>query len=638
MDNLTVIIPFFNGYRHIDALLQDLAKFGLPVIIVDDHSDVKLTAKNIKIPVPLQKKITIIRPESKGWFTGACNIGIEACKTDVLILNQDVRLLGDKWLNLIAEKRSEYAMIGESINGKHPAWPKGYIHGTFMYVRRDAIRKVGLMNAVDFPLWGSTCEYQLRICRAGFKALPLHGILDFRHDRPGHYGESITEVLRRDPDRKDWYIRTPPLISVIVPCYNYGRYLPDLVASMIGGNTSLGAMPGQTFQAFELIIIDDGSTDETPEIIKSLVDPWKGIRSIRKTQRSGTPAANNSGIRASFGRAVTIIGADDMMEGIRLETLYRAWEADQSRVVYDDTMFFKGKDRFLNFKLAEYDFEKLIYKNSMHCGILYSRKAFDKVGGYPEEMVMGREDWAMNVRLGIHGYCGLHIHEPLYLYRRENHNRTLRNSTKEMRPYFESQMRGLFPEIYKGERPMACCGKGGKSKLQTNTKVVTGAKSVPVTLPGKEGMTLLRYVGLNYGSMFYYGPVSGTAYKFGLSRPVAYVANKDLKTGDMKRPGLLEIIEHEKHVFKVEPAQAEVAKAVPMAMQAVASGDGNIPQPAKSVVVDEKPMIDITGMSLAEIRKMVKETELTDIVGDLIEQEKAGQNRKTVIALLEKYQ
>lgn len=636
MDNLTVIIPFYNGYKHIEALLQDLAKFDLPVIIIDDHSNVKLTNKNIKMPVPLQSKITIHRPEQKGWFTGACNAGINLCKTDVLILNQDVRLTGDKWLKLIADNRSKYAMIGESINGKHPAWPNGYIHGTFMFVRRDAITKVGLMNVVDFPLWGSTCEYQLRICRAGFKALPVKQLLDFTHDRPGHYGDSITAMLRLDPDRKDWYIRTPPLISVVVPCYNYGKYLPDLVASMIGGKTSLGNMPGQTFAPFELIIVDDGSTDETPDILKTLVDPWKGIRSIRKNIRSGTPAANNSGIKSSYGKAVTIMGADDMMEPNRLETLYRAWAEDQSRVVYDDTMFFKGNNRFLNFKLADYDFEKLINKNLMHCGILFSRVAFNKVGGYPEQMVLGREDWAMNVRLGIHGYCGHHIPQPLYLYRRENHNRTMRNSTKEMRPVFMSQMRALYPEIYKGVRPMACCGKGGKSKVAT-PKVVAGAKSVPASLPGKEGMTLLRYVGLSQGTLFYYGPVTGTAYKFGLSRPLGYVANVDLKTGNVRKPGLLDLREYDHSVFVVEIPQADVTKAVPAAMQAVASGDGNIPQPEKSIVVEEKEMLDIASMSTSDVRKLVKEVDLTDIAPDLIETEKAGANRKTIISLLEKF-
>lgn len=643
MENITVIIPFFNGYQHIDATLADLSKFNLPVIIVDDHSDIPLTKNNIKIPVPLQKHIKIIRPEQKGWFTGACNAGILACNTDVLILNQDARLPGNKWLSMLAENRNTYAMIGEGIRGFHQAWPKGYIHGTFMFVRRDAINKVGMMNVTDFPLWGSTCEYQLRICRAGFKVLPLRSIPGFKHEHPGsRYGDSITEMLRRDPGNKEWYIRTPPLISVVVPCYNHGKYLPDLIASMIGGKTSLGDMPGQSLQAFELVIVNDGSTDDTAEILKDLVDPWKGIRSVTKNKASGTPAANNTGIRASFGACIAMLGADDMMEPIRLETMYRAWVKDKTRVVYDDVWLFKHGKRFFRFNMPEYNFDELIKKNHVHGAILFARDAWKKVGGYPENMTAGREDWAMNVKLGISGYCGHHIAEPMYLYRREGHNRTLRNTTPAMRQAFMNQMQAMYPEIYQGKYPMACCGKKSKTMpTKTSVKVISGAKSIPSSLTGSAGLTLLRYVGTNIGAMFYYGPVTGTAYKFGLSRPLGYVDNKDLATGKPRQPGLLEIRENDRQTFVREPAKIEQETvpenyAVPMALQKISAGSGEIPNPDQSqVIVEEQPIPDITAMTVKQIKEMLADTNLSDIADNLIEQERSAGNRKSVIALLE---
>ena len=54
-----------------------------------------------------------------------------------------------------------------------------------------------------------------------------------------------------------------PRVSVIIPCYNYGRYLPEAVGSVVG----------QTMDDLEIIIVDDGSTDETAEVIRGFTDP-----------------------------------------------------------------------------------------------------------------------------------------------------------------------------------------------------------------------------------------------------------------------------------------------------------------------------------------------------------------------------
>ncbi|GAG09004.1 unnamed protein product, partial [marine sediment metagenome] len=91
---LTIVIPFFNGYKHIDRLLESLP-VDMPVVIVDDHSDV---------PLQLERdNVRVIRPERKGYFTGAVNVGIDACETDVLILNQDTWLEGTQWLDLLTK-------------------------------------------------------------------------------------------------------------------------------------------------------------------------------------------------------------------------------------------------------------------------------------------------------------------------------------------------------------------------------------------------------------------------------------------------------------------------------------------------------------------------------------------------------
>src|SRR5690606_28193077 len=187
--------------------------------------------------------------------------------------------------------------------------PYGYVHGTFMFMRRDAIDAVGLLNERDYPLWGCTAEWQWRAARKGFQILPLESVPGFHHERKPNerFGSSIKRLLSQKVAQSAKLVRTPPLVSVIVPCYNYGRYLPDCLASLVGGPSSLGQQPGQTLQSFEVIIVDDASKDDSAEIAQSLADGWKGIRFIRRERNGGTARALNTGIQAAAGQFITFL-------------------------------------------------------------------------------------------------------------------------------------------------------------------------------------------------------------------------------------------------------------------------------------------------------------------------------------------
>lgn len=525
--DLTVIIPFFNGEATIGRLLDSLPS-DAPVIVVDDHSDRPLSDDDL----PAREGLEVFRPTEKGYFTGAANYGIRNCEGDVLILNQDAWFEdAEPFFQLLTEKRSRYALIGERIAGTHPAWPEGYVHGTCMFMRRDAIDQVGLMNAVDYPLWGSTCEWQLRAARAGYQVLMLRPVPGFRHERPDdeRFGSSIRTLLQREPEKKAQLVRTPPEISVVIPAHNYGRYLPDAIHSLIGGETCLGPHPGQSFGSFEVIIVDDASTDDTPAIAAHLADPLKGIRYMRlgasghKDGRpgNGTPVANNAGIRAAHGRYIAILCADDMMEPWRLEEMYRLALQNPHSIIYDNAQIVRDGQRTTVWELPDYDFENLLHRNHVHAGILFPKTAWEEVGGYPEIMRYGREDWAFNVALGSHGWCGVRLARPGYLYRREGQNRTTRNTTPQWRERFARQMRSLFPQIYAGERQMCCDTPNTPNLKKALSQSGTG------TLPGQDGMLIVEYIGRNAGDQSYYGPVTGKRYELGGIKRLAYIDEKD---------------------------------------------------------------------------------------------------------------
>lgn len=531
MDNLTVVIPYYNGDTQVLVKLLASIPSDIPVVIADDTS--------ATMPVVKRDRTRVLRLPQRGYFAGAVNYGAAACATDFLIVNQDSIFTGTSTFDLIAEKRSTYAMLGEAVQS-HPAWPWGYVHGTCMFIRRDAWQQVGEFNARWYPLWGTTCEWQARACRHGLAVLPLKPLPGYKHLRPNRarFGTSIRKALQKEPEKKDLLLRIPPMISVVVPCYNYGRFLPDLVNSLIGGETSLGRTEGQTFQGFEIVIVDDGSTDGTTcKVAQSLADPGKGIRVIVQ-DNGGTPCATNTGIRHAHGQYVTKLDADDMMKPERLERMLEAAEQHPDEFIYDNVQRFGHGKLVKTQLLPDFDPVRLLERNHVHSGILLRRAHWELVGGYPEQLRSGREDWGMNINLAYHGVCGHHIPEPLYLYRREGHNRTESNTGPKWHQKFLAQMREIFPDAYR-EGLMGCCGGKRKRVAAPKAPLRAAAPAPKKTLSQRvvamesdlrtpAGMALLRYLGKNHSKQTYIGSVTRRHYIFSVSRNSNYVDARDV--------------------------------------------------------------------------------------------------------------
>src|SRR4051812_18713622 len=107
---------------------------------------------------------------------------------------------------------------------------------------------------------------------------------------------------RRIGDKKSM---NEPQISVIIPCYNHGRYLPGAVASVVA----------QTFDDWELIIVDDGSTDDSAAIAEQLIATYSrhSMHLLRQTNQ-GLSASRNNGIRSARGIYILPLDADDQIE------------------------------------------------------------------------------------------------------------------------------------------------------------------------------------------------------------------------------------------------------------------------------------------------------------------------------------
>ena len=100
----------------------------------------------------------------------------------------------------------------------------------------------------------------------------------------------------------------PGLVSVITPCYNGEKYIKETIDSVIA----------QTYSNWEMIIIDDGSTDKSGEIIDQYLKKDKRIKLICQ-KNAGSAAARNNGIKRAEGRYIALLDADDLWKPFFLE-------------------------------------------------------------------------------------------------------------------------------------------------------------------------------------------------------------------------------------------------------------------------------------------------------------------------------
>lgn len=225
-----------------------------------------------------------------------------------------------------------------------------------------------------------------------------------------------------------------PTVSVVIPCYNGGAYLDPL----------LGSLDEQTFRDFEVIIVDDGSTDSQTSAKLASLDP--SIRVIHQSNQ-GPGAARNTGIRAARAEFILAIDCDDCMEPTFLEETVAAITAAGPRCGFAFTHEKKvGYREGLNhsyFKL----FDQLFINRVPSC-MLMRKQAWRDVGGYDESFREGYEDWEITVAFGHAGYGGVEVPKVLFIYLNRSDGLMMSRSTH-MHGVLWARIRHKHRELYR---------------------------------------------------------------------------------------------------------------------------------------------------------------------------------------------
>ncbi|MET8454382.1 glycosyltransferase family A protein [Streptomyces sp. NPDC005209] len=200
--------------------------------------------------------------------------------------------------------------------------------------------------------------------------------------------------------------RSDPVVSVVIPCHNYARFLPEAVSSVLA----------QTFEDWELVIVDDGSTDNTVEVAEGLIARHPDRRiSLLQQANAGVSAARNTGIEAAVGRYILPLDADDMIAPTMLEKTVAVLDSDPEVAIASTDVFTFTDDDLPPqvMPLPAYSRELLLQRLIMFYCSLYRREAWQTVGGYDENMRAG-EDWDFWIGCAEHSFDAYHIHEPLF--------------------------------------------------------------------------------------------------------------------------------------------------------------------------------------------------------------------------------
>jgi glycosyltransferase involved in cell wall biosynthesis len=199
-------------------------------------------------------------------------------------------------------------------------------------------------------------------------------------------------------------------ISIIIPTYNYGRFLRDAIDSVLA----------QTYRPMEIIVVDDGSTDDTPQI---LAEYGERIRVIHQDNR-GVGAARNTGIAAANGDYLAFLDSDDIMKPQLLEHEIARFIADPGlglvhcavELVDRDEKLLSlsrnGMEGWVATELLRLDREVITAPGS---SIMVPKRVAEEIGGY-DETLQPSEDWDFCYRLAIRYRIG-YVREPLLKYR-----------------------------------------------------------------------------------------------------------------------------------------------------------------------------------------------------------------------------
>jgi teichuronic acid biosynthesis glycosyltransferase TuaG len=208
---------------------------------------------------------------------------------------------------------------------------------------------------------------------------------------------------------------TSPLVSVVMPAYNAAGFIAEAIASV----------QAQTYANWELVIINDGSTDDTAAVIASLKLPIKQLHYL-EIDNAGPGAARNRGIAAAKGTLIAFLDADDLWEPTKLEVQVECLQSGGYDLIFSSGQFFGDNAANHPFVTAKGPYSgpemfAVLYQHNRIpiVSVLATKAALKKAGLFKESGLLSRkcEDYDLWLRLADIGCSFFGLPDKLVRYR-----------------------------------------------------------------------------------------------------------------------------------------------------------------------------------------------------------------------------
>lgn len=205
----------------------------------------------------------------------------------------------------------------------------------------------------------------------------------------------------RSPDARG------PAVSIVMPVFNGERYLREAIGSVLA----------QTFTEFELIAVDDCSTDSTSAILAEYAERDSRITVVRNPHNLKLPASLNAGFARATGQWFSWTSDDNVqLPGMLSRLLAEAQSNPDADIIYSDYRIIDA-DGARRARVAAGPKERLVVDNVVGCSFLYRREVDRRIGGYDADL-FGLEDYDFWLRAAKAGFTFHPVAAELYLYRR----------------------------------------------------------------------------------------------------------------------------------------------------------------------------------------------------------------------------
>jgi len=472
-----IIVPVYSPLSYLRQCINSVlknTKHPYSLVIVDDGNNpiVREYLRTIKSARIITNK------KNLGWFK-SCNIGIENTENDVVLLNSDT-MVTEGWLEKMdrcAYSDSRIGMVNPLSNNAlflsiphsfvFNAIPAGFtvksfaglvselsecrypsiptVLGFCLLIKRELFNCIGLFDEKFELGYAGGNDFCVRAKKKGYKAICCDDAFVYHYGKKSLADSPDKEVHRtraiKNKNNPLSYLRAKLLtkisgispeyrdkVSIIMPVYNSEKYLKEAISSVLN----------QSYSNFELIIVDDGSTDNSLNIAREFAEQDKKVTVITLKEHKGVAVARNEGLKRARGEFITCMDSDDIMLlnaiKTRVEFLNSHLEVDlvfgKIHKVIDkegnpiENVFSEEIEQFNRKKKDNKFYEKVKKLELWVLGVgvtsMFRRNLLFQTGYYEESLLVGDDkDFFFRIFKKANPAC---VPEPVILYRLHESN------------------------------------------------------------------------------------------------------------------------------------------------------------------------------------------------------------------------